>query len=177
MSRLQRSCALVLAMLCAWTVSPAQAQTDSAPALPKHLFIAPCLRETVDAMMERSPTFRAQIEAIARTPGLGLAVTLEATPSSRRAEARMRRYVSGLLLANIRIYIVADKEELIAHEIEHVLEQVERVPVAELAKRGDEAWRAGTAYETRRAIRAGQRVANEMRISEGLSARAGRPSP
>jgi hypothetical protein len=176
MSRLQRSCVLAFAMLCAWTVSPAQAQTDSAPALPLHLFVAPCLRETVETMMERSPTFRAQVDAIARTGALGLSMTFEATSGSRRAETTLRRYESGLLLANIRIHSIADKEELIAHEIEHVLEQVERVPVAALAKVGEEAWRAGTAYETRRAIRAGQRVANELRTGETLTARLARPA-
>lgn len=172
MSRLQRSCALALLILSGAIAPLAHAQPPAAITPPKHLFVAPCLRPVVETMLEHSPTFRAQVDAIARTRALGIAIVLAAGSGSRRADATMRRYASGLLLATIRIHSLADKEELIAHELEHVLEQVEHVPLATMAKVGQEAWRTGDAFETRRAIEAGRRVASELRASATLSARA-----
>jgi hypothetical protein len=181
MSRLERSSArLPLLLICALVMPmPVMAQEAPETPLPRGLYVAPCLRETVDAMMERSPTFRAQMEALTRARAIGVAIGLVASnTTSRPAEATMWRYESGLLLASIRIHAVSNKEELIAHEIEHVLEQVERVPLEALARSGDEAWRTGDAFETRRAIDAGRRVASEMRVRESVTASAAiRPSP
>jgi hypothetical protein len=177
MSRLERSSAQsAFLLICALaTPLPVMAQEEGATPLPRQLHIAPHLRETVDAMMDRSPTFRAQMEALARARAIGVSIGLVASnTTSRPADATMRRYASGLLLASIRIHSVTGKEELIAHEIEHVLEQVERVPLAELARTG-EAWQTGDAFETKRAIAAGRRVASEMRTAESLTARLGRP--
>jgi hypothetical protein len=54
-------------------------------------------------------------------------------------------------------------EEWIGHEFEHVLEQVERVPLVELAARTGRVWRtADDMFESERAIRAGRRVLEEM---------------
>ena len=183
MSRPERSSArlallLSSALFLALSLSAVAAAQDAVPPLPRHVYIAPCLRETVEAMMARSPTFRAQMEALGRARALGVSITLAASPSSKPAEAAIRRYHSGVLLAFISIHRVSDKAELIAHEVEHVLEQVEGVQLAQLVKKGGEAWNTGASFETRRAIRAGRQVATEMMQSDAnLTAKLVRPSP
>jgi hypothetical protein len=134
--------------------------------MPKYVYVAPCLRRTIDEMLQRSPTFRAQVEALSRAQKLGVAITLVASPGPRPADATIRRFHSGLLLAVINIHSIVDKEELIAHEVEHLLEQVEGVSLKRLAEIGADAWRTGASYETLRAIAAGRRVASEMRMRE-----------
>jgi hypothetical protein len=133
---------------------------------PSHVFIAPCLRPLIEEMLRRSPTFRAQMDRLARTRALGIAIALKASTSRQPAEASIRHYDSGLMLALVSIHSVSDKEELIAHEIEHVLEQIERVPLARLARAGSSVWAAGNSFETLRAIDAGRRVAKEVRQSD-----------
>ena len=55
-----------------------------------------------------------------------------------------------------------DLEELIAHELEHVLEQVDHVDL-EAHVRSGAAWRnRDEGFETRRAIEAGRLVAREI---------------
>jgi hypothetical protein len=190
MSRAQRTCAQEtglrdrfrmrcrhvawLLVLCAY-LAPADiaaqpAASASPPAsTPDHVFIAPCLRPLVDEMLRRSPTFRAQMDKLARTPALGIAIAFKASTSRQAAEASIRHYDSGLMLALVSIHSVSDKEELIAHEVEHVLEQVERVPLARLARAGSSVWATGNSYETLRAIDAGRRVAREVRESDNTA--------
>jgi hypothetical protein len=77
----------------------------------------------------------------------------------------MRRYSSGLLLAVVMIPPHGDYAELVAHELEHVLEQMEGVNLAALARSGSGAVkrRPDGAYETARALNAGLAVAAELR--------------
>lgn len=174
MSRLQRSSARLTLWLLTILALPglAQAQDAAAPTLPRHVYVAPPLRDTVEAMLARSPTFREQVAALDRAPALGLSITLAVSSTPRPADATIRRYESGVLLAFITIHTVTDKAELIAHEVEHVLEQVDGVSLAKLAASSHDAWSTGQAFETKRALTAGRRVASEMLQSEGtLTAR------
>jgi hypothetical protein len=178
MSRLERSYARLLVLLCILGASRAASAQEVATTLPRGLYIAPCLRDTVDEMLARSPTFRAQMEALGRARAIGISITLSASTSTTPADATFRRYESGVLLAFIRLHSIVGKAELIAHEVEHVLEQVEGVRVDKLARTGQEAWWTGRAYETSRAVEAGQQVASEMLRSDAvLTAKFVRPSP
>jgi hypothetical protein len=167
-TRRGRAAALVFAIgaltACASASQPRLTPTP-ASLIPKYVYVAPCLRPTIDRMLEVSPTFRAQVQQLARARGLGMAISLEVTPGRNPAAGAIRRFDSGLLLAVIRIHTLVDKEGLVAHEVEHVLEQIERVPLERLARRGGEVWLAGSSYETLRAIEAGRQVSREMRAA------------
>ena len=67
-----------------------------------------------------------------------------------------------MLTADIEILSVLDLTELIAHEFEHVLEQLDGVDLQALAHTGDARQLADGAFETARAVTAGQRVAGEV---------------
>lgn len=161
-------CALALGALLSSGVSAAQPSAPDAEtvAMPKHVYVAPCLRDTIAMMLQHSPTFREQVATLARTTRLGMAIKLEASTKSQLAEATIRRFHSGLLLAVISIHSIVDKEELIAHEIEHVREQIEGLDLARLARTGKGVTWTGTTYETERAINVGHRVGSEIRARE-----------
>jgi len=163
------SCRIVIvALLMAALGAPPDAGAE-APGLPKllNLHIDEPLRPVVARMLERSPTFRRQWDAIARGDRVHVAVFLTAGPldGTCRAKTTMRKYSSGLLFAIVLIPPHGDYPELVAHEFEHVLEQIEGVDLAALARSGSSRVkrRADGAYETARARDAGLAVAAELR--------------
>lgn len=177
MSRAGRTCALCLAMALT-AAATMHAQSEVVAGLPRSVYVAPCLRPLIAQMLERSPTFRAQVETLGRARGIGISIDLKVASRPQRAQATIRRYGSGLLLAAIHIQTILDQPALIAHELEHVLEQIEGVQLARVAARSStDAWQESGNWETRRAIEAGDRVASEMRAPVTLTARASRPSP
>jgi hypothetical protein len=71
-------------------------------------------------------------------------------------------------MVDTELFAPADMVELVAHEIEHVCEQIEGVDLRALSLRHDSGvYDMGGHYETQRAIAAGHRVSRELR---GLSA-------
>jgi hypothetical protein len=124
----------------------------------------------VTAGWEHSATFRSQCQRLADTHTIVIlsAFTL---PKSRPARARITVYSDGSVLARVDIPLNARTLELVAHELEHVLEQVDGVNLAmqaalsrSLTSRSETAVRLpGGEFETRRAIEAGLRVAAEFR--------------
>jgi hypothetical protein len=134
--------------------------------IPRHVYVATCLRKTVERMLQRSKTFRMQMADIARTPRVGIAIRLETPRNGRRADTQIRRCDTCVVLATISIRSVVDQAELVAHEIEHVREQIEGVPVVRLARAGRGAWANDGVYETTRAIRVGQVVRSEMMLGD-----------
>ena len=73
----------------------------------------------------------------------------------------------GSLTAAIDVPAMDDDVELIAHELEHVIEQLDDVDLATAASRTDSGVvvfaRDEQVFETRRATEAGRRVALEVR--------------
>jgi hypothetical protein len=65
--------------------------------------------------------------------------------------------------AQIFLYPSPDAVELIAHEIEHVLEQLDGVDLKAQVGSGNVWKREDGGFETRRATEAGRRVPREMR--------------
>jgi hypothetical protein len=117
-------------------------------------------------MWQRSRTFRAQCARIERAPMLQVALTqvrgtqvgpggarTEFTQSNRRLHAAVT--VSLDLSSNSLI-------ELIAHELEHVIEQLDGVQLTGRAQKGVFRDANGT-FETARAAHIGQQVASEVR--------------
>ena len=146
----------------------ADADAVSRPAtLPPNLIAAPLYRELLESMLERSATFRRQCRRLAGTPSL--TVTLRPAPAAAsgvRARTRFAR-ADGALVAAVEILTLYDPVELIAHEIEHVIEQLDGVDLvskAVVSESGVQAARNdATAYETTRATRVGLKVAGEVR--------------
>jgi hypothetical protein len=164
--RLCSAFAFLIACVPAGSRAQPSAQADTSPLIPAHVHVTPCLRRTVEDMLRRSETFRTQMAAIAAAPGVGIAIVMQMQQSGPRAAGIIRRYTTGALVASIFIRSVADQPELLAHEIEHVREQIEGVPVARLARTSNSAWLVGGTYETERAIAAGRRVRAEMRAAD-----------
>jgi hypothetical protein len=81
---------------------------------------------------------------------------------SNRARGVVHRLAPGVVIANIVINDPAEATELLAHELEHVLEQVDGVDLKHAATRGEAHQLADGAFETARAISAGKQVAGEV---------------
>ena len=112
-------------------------------------------------LLQQSSTFRQQCERIAATLVLRVEVRIARSMANCRAETVIRRYESGALRAQVVLSFGDDYVELLAHELEHVLEQVEQVSLARQLSTG-EAWMTPAgAFETARAQEAGSRVRRE----------------
>ena len=120
-------------------------------------------------MCHRSPTFRRQLIRLADAPGLVVTVAVRRVRTSSHAEAttRFAREHRRLSRADIEIGPpdTASLVELIAHELEHVLEQLDDVNLTQLAQgpgvssSGHERDRS---FETARARQIGLDVAAEF---------------
>jgi len=83
-------------------------------------------------------------------------------PSSYHARAAMRHENGVLVSVDIHLARLEDPVELIAHEIEHVIEQLDEADLEAHARSGN-VWKGDDgAFETRRAIAVGRRVASEV---------------
>ena len=79
------------------------------------------------ALLHRSPTFQQQCHRIARTVVLRVRVRIMRGLPGGRGETTIQRYDTGALRADIVLLFGQDYVELLAHEFEHVLEQVDQV--------------------------------------------------
>lgn len=147
--------------------------TDAADssALPPNLDASGPYRDTLEWMLRHSATFRKQCRRIAGAP---VAVVIQ--PASRPlhgADARgtIVRRGDGVLEATIEIARGRDVVQLIAHEIEHVIEQLDQIDLPARAAVADSGVRMGAGvepvFETTRAIHIGLKVAQEVRRGGG----------
>ena len=144
--------------------------TASTVALPANLKVPPMYQAYVDSMVRRSPTFRRQCLRLANAPWLTVVLErLHAHPSEMaRARTRFSTDTVGRRIATMAIRSLDDQIELIAHELEHVIEQLDGVdlraratlPATGVHSRDDE-----REFETIRAISAGRAVSEEVRRS------------
>jgi Tol biopolymer transport system component len=135
--------------------------------LPSNLDVSPVFQPFLDRMWQSSPTFRHQCRRLGRETGVRVTVLVEDRPGRALSlHARTVLARQGGLLVSARVYLKPglDAAELIAHEIEHILEQLDGVDLKTQAG-GGAVWKTDDgAFETRRAIEAGQRVAQELRM-------------
>jgi hypothetical protein len=122
-------------------------------------------REFVQTIAGHSPTFDAQLMRIAATPGLAVHVEIVPRVVGARARTRMVREADKLT-AWVEVARLENVIEMIAHEIEHVIEQIERIDLAgRAAVAGSGIYSVSldaTTFETARAARAGVTVAREV---------------
>ena len=135
-------------------------------ALPPNISIGPDLHDVVAGMLHDSGTFRSQIRLLARMPHVLVRIRLEELPGSRahrRAQTDLGRHEFGGITAFVHVWSRPDAIELIAHELEHVLEFAAGTNYRMLAQlQPASVWALyGGAFETARAVDAGLRVKHE----------------
>ena len=136
---------------------------------PCNLVVPGALRSVLVVMWERSTTFRVQCARISAESRVvvRLHIATSLTQSRGRAASRMARDPAGTLAADVylanRIALV-NLVELIAHELEHIVEQLDGLELEALARRAPATvWQSEPgAFETVRAIRVGQSVAADV---------------
>lgn len=123
------------------------------------------LEPLVARLLVKSKTFRRQCEAlVAARVRVTIVVTLGLRDALARARGTIARSGPRVLWAHIELPPAADLAELLPHEIEHVLEQIEGIDLAARVRAGH----AGVlrtpegAYETARARAAGLAAAVEV---------------
>jgi len=125
------------------------------------------LRSEADDLLRRSPTFRAQYQRIVEAGSVvvGVHFDVRLCQTDYRARTTFRRYQSGLIVADISIGPGSNSGEWIAHEFEHILEQLDGHDLPRLARNhSKDVWYSGSdVIETDRAIRAGRTVRDELR--------------
>ena len=179
--------ALVLALPSALVATPARddpsrlSPTAWCDDLSRSLRVDPRLRPFVVEMCTRSPTFRHQLSRVADGPGLVVTIDVWRTRWSDRVgpHTRLGRESGHLRSAEVQVRI--DKRdrvvELIAHEFEHILEQLDSIDLKVWVGRSgvyrvDDADHDG-GIETARARYVGRKVAAEFAGAPSALALAG----
>lgn len=187
MSCVIRCTLLLVVALPSVPVASAVAGDDPAPSsvtalcrdLPR-VRVDPHLRPIVVDMCRRSPTFRRQLARIAEEPRLLVTIDAWRTRWSDRARAgtRLDRQLGSLRSAEVKVRVDESDRvvELIAHEFEHILEQLDDIDLNLWVGRSgvyrvDRNDRTG-AIETARARHVGRQVAEEYALTP-LQARTG----
>jgi hypothetical protein len=141
--------------------------------IPPNLIVSDEFRPLVESMLAHSPTFRRQCVRISSDPKVTvqLQVGLPTWLSGVRAKTDLKRAPGGHLSAFIEISPLQDNVEMIAHELEHVIEQLDEIDLeARSAFRNSGVWRASGAtsvFETTRAKHVGVVVTKEFRTNRG----------
>lgn len=115
-------------------------------------------------MLRTSETARRQCRAIAsRRAYVRVQIDPRLGTRSFRARSVVYRTVDGPIVAFVSIGPTGDPAEWIAHELEHVIEQLEGVRLETLRRRAHGAWEsADRMFESDRAIRVGRLVRHEI---------------
>ncbi len=142
-------------------------------AVPENISVDVEYRLLLETMLARSSTFRRQCLRIANEQSL--AVHLRRTPARLaggvRATTQVSRQSGSGIVARVTLHPFDNAIEMIAHEFEHVIEQLDDIDLEEKARRARSGVHAtygdGLAFETRRALRVGLQVVAEFRQSAG----------
>jgi len=139
--------------------------------LPANLIVQSSYRALVEQMLRGSPAFRRQCLRISGESRLIVQLKLGSPQwrSDFRATTRVTRGGDGRMTAVIEVFPLNDDVELIAHEIEHVIEQLDEVDLASHAANGNTGVRllAENVFETVRARQTGLKVTGEVRAFTG----------
>jgi hypothetical protein len=137
-------------------------------ALAPNIIVAELYRPVVRGMLERSATFRRQCARIAGATNLTIEIRSEPPPASAPAAwTTIQRRLGQPTSAVIVVPSSGRTAELIAHELEHVIEQLDGIDLAKKADvRGSGvrhcACGEDEAFETTRAILTGRQVAEDV---------------
>ena len=122
-------------------------------------------------MWRDSLTFRRQCRRLAAADHLRVTLRLEEPQRRPSFSARtvFERAEGVLVAAHVFMSLSPDAVELIAHEVEHVLEQLDGADLGAQVGSGHVWKRADGAFETRRATQVGRRVAHEVKAGASVS--------
>jgi Tol biopolymer transport system component len=142
---------------------------------------APVLKSVFVQMWRSSPTFRRQCQKLAAADHLQVKVFLNERLPTAAASAHawtvLKHRQGQLVSALVYVRPFEDTVQLVAHEVEHIIEQLDRVDLL-AQQRGGNVWQLDNqAFETRRAVAAGRRVAWEVKGASAARELHGRPIP
>jgi hypothetical protein len=157
--------ASILLFLCTISSTHASAQSvATAPELPSNLVVPEVMAPLVTKMWQQSLTFRRQCAKVAENLDVSISIALaRGVRNASGARALVQRHGARL---DVSIHVELTRPERfvehIAHELEHVLEQMDGIDLPRLARQGV----AGVVleadrYETARAQAIGRMVALE----------------
>ena len=134
--------------------------------LPANVELLADLGRALNRIYDRSPTFRAQCERIRRAPHLRVRIRIDPSIPSRCRAFTIVQRLGHAIEADVHLPPSADHSELVAHEFEHLLEQIEGLNLRRLARvRGSGVHEIEREmFETDRAQAAGRLVAAEFRL-------------
>ena len=133
-------------------------------AMPCRLLAQIQFRPLLEELWSRSPTFRKQCRRLASANALVLMQSVSSKETPWNAESRIGLLADGRLVARVRVRHGRESAEILAHELEHVVERLDGVHLALDALRAASGTTlSGGAFETRRATEAGRRAAKEIR--------------
>ena len=138
---------------------------------PSNLAAASAFQPFLDRMWRSSPTFNRQCRRLVAAQHLRVVLRLEEPQRRPSFYARtvLERQDGVLVAANVFLSPTPGAVELIAHEVEHVLEQLDGVDLKAQVGSGNVWKREDGAFETRRATEVGRRVAREVELRSGGS--------
>lgn len=154
------------------------AATCSNGELPPNVQVHGVLLPAASSLLQKSALFVSQCERVARALHVRVSVTLNPRIplTLYRATTNFRRFSSGLIIAEIELGLVYDYDALLAHEFEHVLEQLDGWVLPHLVNvRSAGVTKLFTgAFETQRAIDAGLAASREVRRHDSSRSMADR---
>jgi len=133
------------------------------PFLPANVFLLHDIEQPLRRIYERAPSFRAQCARIAAAQGLRVTVRIDPSMPSRCRAFTLLRRSGNKMFADVHLRPSSDHAEMLAHEFEHILEQIEGLNLRSLSRvRGSGVHEVEYAvFETERAQAAGETVAAE----------------
>lgn len=157
---------IVLALvLASRTMALGQGAPQPCDALPANLEVAPMYQPLVLDLFARSTTLERQCLVLAAANHVQVTLVSPVRLFGHcRARATFVRDTGGRLRVLIEIPGGIDYPELLAHELEHVLEQIEGLDLSEMARLRQAGVRQVglDVYETARAQGAGRQAAREL---------------
>lgn len=138
-------------------------------ALPANLTFHRFFRPALESMIRRSPTFRRQCRRLASAANLRVHVGNQVEPlvNGPRARTSIGRTADGMIFATAFIRSLENPVELIAHEVEHVIEHLDGIDLRSRSAISGSGVRrqADGSFETLRAVHVGRAVARESSVA------------
>jgi hypothetical protein len=127
---------LIMSSACAIPRDARAQQPDTcATAIPPNIEAGVFTRDVI-ALLSRSDTFRSQCERVAGASRVRVTLAIVSTLNGGRARTTIHRFPSGGILAEVDVLFGENYRELLAHEFEHILEQIEGVNLRQEAAEG-----------------------------------------
>jgi hypothetical protein len=130
---------------------------------PCHVVVKSTLRGVFEKAHSRSPTLQRQCHDLLVARAVVVLEWGTRNDSLVRARTKMELTGDGVVVAYIFVPPVSEAMQLVAHELEHVIELAQGVDyVAESRRPGSGVWETHAGYETRRAIDTERQVTSEL---------------